>query len=247
VIEAIGRAQLDVNPDRAYFSVTFREIAGQAGDAAAAAADRARLATAAMRQRGGPGLEVRSRVSVEPIYQEYRDRDGVRISSDRADQIANYVAAVQLEVEVADVARAADVRAAALAVGPEDSGELRYSLRETGELQRRAYAAAVEDAALRARAAAAAAGARLGGLMALQEGQGPCLGSWYGSRPGYAAQPPPPPPPPPADTAQQVVVTGSRGRALTLSADQIQRMQLASDPDRVTLSAQVCAVYAIAQ
>ena len=63
VIEAIGRAQIEALPDRASFSVTFEEVARESGAASAAAADRARLATAAMRQRGGDTLELRSNVS----------------------------------------------------------------------------------------------------------------------------------------------------------------------------------------
>src|SRR5262245_34855887 len=78
VIEAIGRAEIEVFPDRASFSVTFEEVARESGEASRAAADRARLATAAMRQRGGDSVEIRSNVGIQPIYEQYRDREGVR-------------------------------------------------------------------------------------------------------------------------------------------------------------------------
>lgn len=244
VIEAIGRAQIEALPDRARFSVTFEEVARESGAASRAAADRARLAAAAMRQRGGDSIVIRSDVSIQPIYEQYRDREGVRQDSARADQIANYVARVALSVEIRDIARAADVRAAALAAAPQNSNDVQFYLRHTTEMQRRAYAAAVEDAAARARAAAQAAGARLGPLLALQEGEGPCLGEWRGGGAGYAAPPPPSPTfaaPAPSD---EVTVTGARGQQLRLTADEISRLQLPTDPSPITLSSQVCAVYA---
>ncbi|MES1200270.1 MAG: SIMPL domain-containing protein [Pseudomonadota bacterium] len=232
VIEAIGRAESEVTPDRASFTVTYQEVAHNAADASAAAADRARLATAAMRQRGHDVVEIRANISVQANYEQYRDREGVRRDADRADQIDSYTAQVTLEVLVRDANRAATVRAAALAVGPESATDLSYSLRQTTELQRRVYEAAVQDAAARARLSAAAAGAHLGPLLALQEGQGPCLGSWYGERPGMYAPPPPPPPPPlPPSADETVTVTGSRigGKApeqLQLTAEQIARLDL---------------------
>ena len=124
VIEAIGRAEIEVPPDRASFSVTYQQVAREAGDASANAADRARLAIAAMRQRGGQALKITSSIAIEPIYQQYRDRDGQRVDSDRADQIENYVARVRLDVEVTEITRAAEVRAAAMAVGPEASDDI---------------------------------------------------------------------------------------------------------------------------
>jgi uncharacterized protein YggE len=245
VIEANGRAQIEALPDRASFSVTFQEVARESGDASGAAADRARLATAAMRQRSGDAVEIRSNVSIQPIYEQYRDREGVRQDSQRADQIANYVARVILNVEIRDISRAADVRAAALAAAPQGSTDITFYLRQTAEMQRRAFTAAVEDAAARARAAAQAAGARLGPLLALQEGAGPCLGEWRRPVVGYDRSAAMHAPTAAFEAAAPVVeVTGSRGQTIRLTSDEIARLQLAADPSPVTLSAQVCAVYA---
>jgi uncharacterized protein YggE len=201
-----------------------------------------------MRQRGGDTLELRSNVSIQPIYEQYRDREGVRQDTQRADQIANYVARVTLNIEIRDIRRAGDVRAAALAAAPQASTDINFYLRQTTEMQRRAFTAAVEDAAARARTAAQAAGARLGPLLALQEGTGPCLGSWRYQAMGYDAATLAPPAPAPADApAQEVAVTGSRGQTIRLTSDEIARLQLAADPSPVTLMAQVCAVYAAGQ
>jgi hypothetical protein len=255
VIEAVGRAQQEFMPDRAAFSVTFTETEREAGDASAAAADRARLAAAAIRSRGGADVEIASNVSMNALYREYRDRDGVRQSTGREDQIENYVASVTLNVTIKDVARAADARAAALAVGPENTSALRYWLQNSVEEQRRVYLTAAEDAAARARGAAAAAGARLGPLLALQEGQGPCMGSWQGGAVGYGPPPPPPPPPAPMMAQDEAIVvtgyarglTGERQVELRLEPEEIDRLRLPSDLQPITLSSAVCAVYAASQ
>lgn len=245
VIEAVGRAELEVMPDRADFSAMFEETAREAGDASAQAADRARLAVAAMRQRGGDGVRIRSAVTLQANYEEYRTRDGAVERREGAENIRSYTARVNLSVEVNDIARAGSVRAAALAVGPEQAQPLSFGLRLTAEHNRRVFAAAAADAAARARAAAEAASARLGPLLVLQEGQGPCLGEWYGSRPGtYAPPPPPPPPAPPMASVNEIVVTGARGRQLQVTQDQIDRLDLPADIAPMHLSASVCAVYA---
>jgi uncharacterized protein YggE len=245
VIEAIGRAEVDVLPDRAEFQVTYEETAQEAGEASAQAADRARLAVAAMRQRGGAAVEIRTAVMLQANYQEYRTREGVVEQREGAENVRSYTARVTLSVEVTDIARASSVRAAALAVGPEQAQPLTFTLQATTEHNRRAFAAAVEDAALRARAAAQASSTHLGPLLVLQEGQGPCLGSWYGSHPGTFSAPPPPPPPPPAARGEDaIVVTGSRGQRLQVTQEEIDRLDLPADLAPVRLSSMVCAVYA---
>jgi uncharacterized protein len=245
VIEALGRAEINVTADTARFEVTFREVDGNARDAMFAASDRARLAEAAIRSRGGDSVRISSSAEVEAIHEEYRNREGERMSSERADQVANYAVSVTLDVVIRDVTRAASVRAAAMAVGPEETSDISYSLDENAPDRLRAYRAAVQDAAARARAAAEASGATLGGLLVLQDGQGPCLGNWDT---GVARR---------RDTefnrtatgivsgADEIVVTGARARELRLTAQEIARMQLPEDTPPIRLSAQVCAVFAV--
>jgi len=178
VIEALGRSQVMVPADTASFSVTFREVDHDSREAMFAAADRARLATEAIRSRGGDTVQITSSADIEAIHEEYRNRDGERVSSERDDQIVNYSVSVTLNVIVRDARRAALVRGAAMAVGPEDTSDLEFSLDENAPARTRAYRAAVQDAAARARIAAEGSGAALGSLLVLQEGQGPCLGRW---------------------------------------------------------------------
>lgn len=245
VIEALGRAQVTAPADHASFSVTFMEVASQSREAMFAASDRARLAEAAIRSRGGDAVRISSSAEIEAIYQEYRNREGERVSSERADQIANYAVSVTLDVEVSDVSRAAGARAAAMAVGPEETSDLSYSLSDGSQARMRAYRAAVADAVARARVAAEASGATLGRLLVLQEGQGPCLGRWQQGavrdRRGSVQDSPT------ALTSldEDIMVTGSRIRALRLTAEDIARMQLPADVPPLELTAQVCAIYAV--
>jgi uncharacterized protein YggE len=142
------------------------------------------------------------------------------------------------------VARAADIRAAAMAVGPEEASDLNYSLDENSPARLRAYRAAVQDANARARVAAEASGAALGRLLVIQEGQGPCLGRW---QPGFSRDRggvQNAPMPVSADGEETIVVTGSRIRTLRLTAEDIARMQLPEDVPPLELTAQVCAIYA---
>jgi uncharacterized protein YggE len=244
VVEAQGRAQIVVPADEASFSVTFTGVESDARAALFSASDRARLAVAAIRARGGATTRITSEASVEAIYREYRNNEGERVSSERSDQIDNYVATITLEVVVSDVSRALDARAAALAVGPEDMGEVEYDLTEAAPARLRAYRAAVQDAAARARIAAEGSGTPLGRLLILQEGQGPCLGRAVvvaGSRmvrQDFEAVSP-------ITTvgAEQIEVAVGGGM-LRLSAEDIARMQLPSDAPVIELSAHVCAVYA---
>ncbi|MBI3440044.1 MAG: SIMPL domain-containing protein [Proteobacteria bacterium] len=253
VIEAIGRAQVDVTANRARFSVTFQETAHEAQAAQASAADRARLAVAAMRRVAPDATEISSEIEVNTIQAEYRDHDGNVQQREGAQNIAGYVARVTLSVRVLDTRRASDIRAAAFAVGPEDSVALEYYLDQSVEQQRRAYTAAVEDAVARARAAATAAGSHLGPLLVLQEGQGPCMGSWDRNGSGVvvsgtrvARQDFEAIAPVTTVGAEQIVVTGTTQRRLVLSPQDIARLQLPDDQTPVRLQSVVCVVYATA-
>ena len=244
VIEATGHAQIYAPADNATFSVTFRQVADDARSALFAASDRARLAAAAIRARGGDAVQIRPETEVSAIHAEYRNREGERVSSERPDQVENYVASLTLDVQITDLARVSDVRAAAMAVGPEEMGDVRYDLQATSAARLRAYRAAVQDAAARARAAAEASGAALGRLLVLQDGQGPCLGRWQSgvSRPqrqdSQAISPV-------TSVGSEQIELAVGSRVLRLSAEDIARVNLPSDPPPIALTAQVCAVYAV--
>ena len=254
VIEALGRARLEVPPNRAAFSVTYKQTGKSADVAMEAAVERARLAYKAVKTVAKDATRVSTSVSVQPYYRQYRDKNGNIIENSRADKVDGYNAQASMNVTVLDVALAGKARAAALALGPEKSSAMRIYLERTAKINRDAYAAAVDDAAKRAKLSAQAAGAKLGRLMVLQEGKGPCLGEWT-SRPGrvirrermdfvnaMASK----------EAEDQVLVTAQRKvrgkmQTVTITQADIERLNLPSDRAPQTVQAQVCAVYTIGQ
>ncbi|MEM7458902.1 MAG: SIMPL domain-containing protein [Pseudomonadota bacterium] len=246
MIEAIGRAKLELAPNRGQFSVQFVETDRNSKAAMEAAVERARGAYAAIKAVAAEQSEVTTSVSVSPYYEQYRDRDGDRIENRRADKVIGYEARVSVQVLIKDVGLAGDARAAALALGPEQSDPLRIYLEHTADVLRLAYEAAVQDGSERARLSAAAAQARLGPLLVIQEGQGPCLGQWMGIVGNtYTNREPR------ANAARKmstVSVTASRLESVpSVSPADIEALNLPSDRPVQTIEAQVCMIYAIGE
>ncbi|MGA1344087.1 MAG: SIMPL domain-containing protein [Hyphomonas sp.] len=249
VIEVLGRADMQVAPNRANFSVTYLETDKDSKKAMQLAVERGRLAYETIKKVAGDNSIIQTSVNVTALYEQYRDKDGNRIDNERSDKIRAYEARVSLSVTVEDVSKAGAARAGALALGPENSTGLSTYLERTTELNRSAYEAAVKDAAARATATAKASGAKLGKLMVVQEGSGPCLGNWasmagsdydyYSAAPAYAPPSPPPPPSPPVASGMV------DGRKVTITQADIDALNLPSDDRKQAVSSSVCMIYQI--
>jgi uncharacterized protein YggE len=249
VIEVLGRADMQVAPNRATFSVTYLETDKDSKKAMQLAVERGRLAYDTIKKAAGKDSVITSSVNVTALYEQYKDKDGNKIDNERSDKIRAYEARVSLSVTVQDVSKAGTARAGALALGPENSSGLSTYLERTTEMNRDAYEAAVKDGAARAKATAAASGGKLGRLMVVQEGSGPCLGSWssmagsdydyYSAAPAYAPPPPPPPPPPPIASG----MVG--GRMVTITQADIDSLNLPSDDKTQSISSSVCMIYKV--
>ncbi|MEZ5939331.1 MAG: SIMPL domain-containing protein [Hyphomonadaceae bacterium] len=257
VIEALGRSDMEVPPNRARFDVTFVSTNSDAKKAMEDAVARARMAYEAIKKVAGDASRVTSGVDVQPYFEQYRDKDGNRIEDDRPDRVKGYEARAEVSVELTDVALAGKARAAALALGPEETGGgVRVYLEQTADLQRAALEAAAKDAAERARLTAAATGHKLGDILVLQEGSGPCMGNWSsgqiarvgGSGYGYPSPPPPPPAPAPMMERSDIVVTAQgRGRSYQITQDDLDRLNLPNDQRPQTIRAAVCAVFVLSK
>lgn len=254
VLEALGRAEMEVAPNRARFDVTFVSTDADAKKAMELAVGRARLAYDAVKKVSGDKARVSSSVDVSPYYEQYRDKDGNRVEDDRPDRVKGYEARSRVTVELTDASLAGKARAAALALGPEESGGgVRVYLEETADMQRKAIELAAKDAAERARVTAAAAGRKVGDILVLQEGNGPCMGNWSSGQvariggEGYGFSPPPPPAPAAkaAPGMEEVVVTGSRigGREYQVTEADLERLNLPNDQAPQTIRASVCAIF----
>jgi uncharacterized protein len=250
VIEVLGRADMQVMPNRASFNVTYLETDKDSKKAMQLAVERGRLAYDTIKQAAGDKSIVQSSVNVTALYEQYKDKDGNRIDNERSDKIRAYEARVTLTVTVEDVSKAGTARAGALALGPENSSSLSTYLERTTELNRAAYEAAVKDGALRAKSTAEASGAKLGKLMVVQEGNGPCLGNWSSMAGSdydyYRAAPPAPPPPPPSPMAKAQVAGGMiGGKQIVITQADIDALSLPSDDKKQGVSSSVCMIYQI--
>ncbi len=245
VVEALGRSEIEVQPNRAEFDVSFIETDGSSSKAMELVVAKARLAQEAIRKVAGDKVRMTTAVSIEPYYEQYRDREGDLIENDRADKVKGYGASAEIEVTLLDITLAGRARAAALALGPQDSGEIGYRLDPSDEMLVKVYAAAVANAKAKAAASATASGSQLGKALVIQEGGGPCLGAWssrqvarqtVGAGSGRVED---------RAMAEHVVVTATRiaGRDVTITEADIARLNLGSDFDPVTMSSSVCVVY----
>jgi uncharacterized protein YggE len=261
VVEGMGRAIMEVMPNRASFTVAFVETDGQSAEATRKAVQRARIAYDAIRRVAGNSARVTTSVGVTPYFEQYRDGEGQVQNNTRADRVRGYEARATMTVVLTDTALAGRARSAALALGPQDSGRINIYLEQNAEIQREVLRRASADARERATLMATASGGRLGDLLVLQEGSGPCMGNWStqqvarvansegnydavvvtGSR--MASPPPPPPPPPPAPAPVASGQVG--GRTVTITEADLANLDLPSDPQPSTIQASICAIYTL--
>ena len=264
VIEAQGRAIVEFIPNRISFSVTYEHRASRSEDASAVAALKANIATEAIREIAGEDAVVTTNLNVSPYYEQITLRgpdESERIQENRhPDALIGYVARAMVSVEMTEPERMAEVRGAAMAVGPVSTGNVTFRLEPSAAQYREAFAAAVEDAAARAHIVAEASGSRLEGIVVLREQSHPCLGSPSTTPPGRA-------------NADSIVVTGSRVQRDEFSSnaplqvvdagtvaeaglfdteaavqsviEHAGNYALAADISPQTITANVCAIFAI--
>ncbi len=253
VVEGIGRAQIEVAPNRARFDLAFVETDEKSDEAMKKAVQRSKIAYDAIKKVAGEAARVTTSVNVTAFYKQYKDKEGMVQTNARADQVEGYEARVSMSVLLTDVSLAGRARAGALALGPQSMNPINIYLEQTPEMQRRALDEAAKDARARAELSARAAGGRLGDLLVVQEGRDTCMGSWSSSQvarvigpdggyyppPSPAYAPPPPPPPPP-------IATGQIGRVtIAVSEQDLAALNLPSDPNPTTIQSSVCMIYTL--
>lgn len=255
VVEGLGRAMLDVEPNRARFDLAFVETGSQSDEAMKKAVARAKIAYDAIKKVAGSASRVTTGVNVTAFYKQYKDKEGNLQTNYRADQVDGYEARVTMYITLTDTSLAGRTRAAALALGPQSINPVSIYLEQTPDMQRSALDAAAKDARARAQLAAGAAGGRLGDILVVQEGGDSCMGSWSsgqaarvlgdgGSRGPYYA-PPPPPPPPPTPPPPPVASGQVGSRTITVTDKDLQALDLPSDPNTAQVEASVCVIYTL--
>ncbi len=256
VVEGLGRALIEVAPNRARFDLAFVETADKSDEAMKKAVQRSKIAYDAIKKIAGDKARVSTGVNVTAFYKQYKDKEGNVQTNYRADQVDGYEARVTMVVVLTDPALAGKARAAALALGPQSVNPINIYLEQTPDMQRRALDEAAKDARARAQLSASAAGGRLGDLLIVQEGTDGCMGNWstgqvarvlggdnYGGgypAPAYAPPPPPPAPPSPA------IASGQVGRqTITVSEMDLAALDLPSDASPMTIQSSVCMIYTL--
>lgn len=252
VIASIGEVRTQVPANRAGFNASFQSIDRTAADASRKAADQIRALSQALAAYGVEVVRVETTLSTRPLYDQYRDENGILRDNARADRIERYQADATINVTVRDVRVLERVYATVVASQPTAIGQVWFNLEPDNALKTWLQGEAVKDAARRSREAAANAGATLGGVKVIDPTGRACetdvLAGWpaYGSG-GHATD----------VDASGIVVTGARSAmppapppapaagAAAPSEAQIEAARLALQPPLRELTDRACVVYGL--
>lgn len=254
VIASVGYVRTEIPANRAAFGATFQAIDRSAADASRKAADQIRALSQALAAYGVDKVRVETAITTRPIYDQYRDENGVLRDNVRADRIARYQADASVSISVRDMAVLERVYATVIASEPASTGRVSFNLEPENATKTWLQAEAVKDAARRAREAVSNAGASLGGVRVIDPTGRACETDVLAGWPSYSAgaslatdvadsfrgraeaafvPPPPPPAPPPPPGA------GGPTEA------QIESARLALQPPLRELTDRACVVYAL--
>ena len=251
VIASLGYVRTEIPANRARFGASFLSVERSAADASRAAAERVRALSRTLGEYGVDTVRVETSITTQPLYDQYRDENGVLRDNVRADRIERYQATASVVVTVRDVAVLERIYATVTASQPTSVSPVSFSLEPTNEVKTWLQGEAVRDAARRARTAASNAGASLGAVRVIDPTGRACqtdiLAGWpsYGgsslptsveadevvaSSARFAAAAPPPPPPPSGQAPSEA---------------QIEAARLALQPPLQQLTDQACVVYGL--
>lgn len=252
IIASTGLVSTDLRANRASFSASFRSIQRTAQEANRASAEQVRGIARALAAFGPERVQVETGFNTQPIYAQYRDREGNLVDNERADRIERYETSAELTIRVRDIRLLENAYAAVLASSPTSVDSVSFELDPDNETNTRLFGLAVQDAARRARLAAEATGATLGAVRLIDPTGRACETDVLVAgaprsfdQPGVFAQNVPPPPPPPAlaeGEVESIVVTGSRIRGERPTPEDL-RVPL--QPPLTRLQARACVVYAL--
>jgi len=229
VIASIGAVRTEIAANRATFQITFEVVDRNVSEATQRATERVRSLSRSLGGYGVDSVRVETTVVSRPLHEQYRDNAGILRENVRPDQIDRYVATASVNLQVRNAGQLEQIYADVLAADPTSVSGVSFSLEPTNAQKTELAEAAVRDAARRARAAAAAAGASLGPVRVIDPTGRACQTDVLAGWPSYGAA---------AVQAADVVVTGSRirrdefapaGPVTTVAAEHSQ------EGDRLTL------------
>lgn len=253
VLPVVGEVQTHIPANRASFNAQFSAVDRSLAVAQKNAADRVRALARTLAAYGADKAQVETSLSVSPIYEQYRDKDGNLQTNQRADKIERYEVQVRFSVQVRDLAVLERAYAAVVSAHPVSIQNVYFRLEPDNETNDELFKAAMADAARRGRLAAEAVGAHLGKVRLIDPSTRACETDVMlaGAGRGLGAS---------AGGVSEVVVAGSRRQALVqgvpvapappppppapgeeVSADQLLPLQAPLE----TLQRRACVIYAL--
>ncbi|MFC7377807.1 SIMPL domain-containing protein [Brevundimonas sp. GCM10030266] len=256
VIASVGQVRTEVPANRAAFTASFQAIDRSAAEAARKAADQIRALSQTLGAYGPEVVRVETTIMTRPIYDQYRDENGVMRDNTRADRIARYQADATVSLMIRDISVLERVYATVTASSPTSVSSVRYNLDPDNALKTWLHGEAIKDAARRAREAASNAGTSLGRVQVIDPSGRACetdvLAGWPSYGGGEIAT---------TVDSSDVVVTGSRVTARGAPAPappapprpdvigptevEIEAARLALQPPLRELTDRACVVYAL--
>ncbi|MBU4239076.1 MAG: SIMPL domain-containing protein [Alphaproteobacteria bacterium] len=207
VIASVGQVRVELQANRAFVSASFQSVDRSVAEASRAAADQVRALSQALSAYGADKVRVETSVTTRPLYDQYRDENGVMRDNTRADRVARYQADASVNVTVRDVSLIERVYATIVASRPTSIGQVNFQLDPENSWKANLQAEAMKDARRRAEAAATNAGATLGRVKIIDPSGRVCQTDVLAGWPAYAAgggQ---------ETTVDEMMVTGSRVNA----------------------------------
>jgi uncharacterized protein YggE len=247
IIASTGYVWTEIQANRAATSATYDAVERDSADAQRAAVQKVRALGAALSAYGADKVRVETTFRIQPLYDQYRDRQGEVNENQRADKIERYQVVAHVNVEIRDVRLAERVYATLMAAKPTSTQGIRFRLEAENETRTQMSKLAVADARRRALLATEAAGAQLGGVRLIDPTGRACMVDVLvaGAPQSYdeitvtaqrvAAPPPPPIPPLPVPP-----VEGRGSAGLDPSA-----VQLPLQPPMLRLEERACVVYGL--
>jgi uncharacterized protein YggE len=252
IVASTGHVWTEVLANRGRTSATFEAVDSDAAQATRQATDKVRAVAQALAAYGADKARVETSFRINPLYAQYRDRQGEVNENQRADKIERYQVVAEVQVEIRDVRLAERIYATLMSARPSSTQPVTFRLVPDNETLTQMARLAVEDARRRAVLSSEAAGARLGTVRLIDPTARACeadvlvagAGRSYGG-PSVAQRvpAPPPPPPPAAPSLEDIVVTAGR-QAQAVGLDPAA-VQMPLHPPLQRLESRACVVFSL--
>ena len=251
IIASLGNIRAEFPANRASFSAEFQAVERTAPDATRVVAAKVKALVADLRGFDQERARVETTFTTQPLYEQYRDKDGNLLINARPDKIERYQTSVRVTLDVRDVALLERIYATVVAAGPTSTQPVYFSLEPDNATNTELARLAVADASVRARQAAEVTGGRLGAVKLIDPTGRACQTDVLvaGAPEGHGVG---------GEGLNEVVVTGSRIAARDQAPMMApapppppkgltaESLQVSLQPPLEKLTRTACVVYALA-